>query len=288
MAPVAQPISLLASVRAQLSPGSDSGSSASAVAPSQNGKPTHDHAGHLQNKSSQTEKTNSTHDTGNEEAQSSHGSVSSMTTECISTNTGTCSNSEMNSAPISMHRPLIKNTYPNESTSQLNSSFLTDLEPFPEYNELNSPSYIQKEQAYKGAFAAAMQAEIRAREVDPFIEDSPIQPEHKQQALEDMKNVLSDPELRSGTRRRFIALTNLILRLDYVLFRRSPDFLNPAETADAQLIANLLLGYVAWADGMVKDLLDRTAPIYFILGQLVREDVSEIIRYRRMGCVVSA
>lgn len=286
MAQVAQPISLLASVRAQLSPDSDTDSTPSLDALSQSGLSTTAQIDDQSIKSGRSLEYPHCYELrANEGTPNSHASKASEYIQNVNADINSHKNTGIG---ITMHRPLIENAFPNESTSQLNSSFLNDIEQFPDYTECNTPTYDLHEQAYKAAWVAAIQEDIRIREVDPFIEDYPPQPENKQHALEDTKNALADPELRSATRQRFIALTNMVIRLDFVLFRRSAVFLNPAETADAQLIANVLLGYVAWADGMVNELLDMTAPVHFVLSGLAREDVSEIVRHRRMACVVSA
>lgn len=275
---VAQPVSLLAAVRSQLSRDSDSESCPSPAAASLSDKPT---ATYDSANDSPTRTANENHATVYHQNSESKAHEE----ECLGFVGTVLTNIQSNDSTTPTSQTL------NQSTILLETSVSTNrtLEPFPEYNETSSaPSYLEDEAAYKEAFAAAVQEEIRTHEVDPFIEDAPDQSEEKQQSLEDVKVCLSDPHLRPDTRQRFIALANMVIRLEHILFRRRADFLCPQETADAQQIAVVLLGYVAWADGMIRELLEASAGVGFVLGELMREDVSEIIRYRRMACVVSA
>lgn len=272
MAQVAQPVSLLAAVRSQLSLDSDSESCPSPAAASLSDKPT-----------------TATYDIASDSPANKNHATMYHQDSCekglasVGTTLSNIQSNESETTPTSQTL--------NQSLTLPETPLTTDrtLEPFPEYNETSStPSYLEDEEAYKEAFAAAVQEEIRTHEVDPFIEDALDQSQEKQQSLEDIKVCLSDPHLRADTRQRFIALTNMVIRLEHILFRRCVDFLCPQETADAQQIAAVLLGYVAWTDGMLRELLEASTAVGFVLGELMREDVSEIIRYRRMACVVSA
>lgn len=276
---VAQPVSLLAAVRSQLSLDSDSESCPSPAAASLSDKPaaTYDPANDSPTRTANEKHATVYHQNSSESEvheEEGLGFVGTVLTNPQSNDSTTLTSQTL-----------------NQNTILLEASVSTNrpLEPFPEYNETSSaPSYLEDEAAYKEAFAAAVQEDIRTNEVDPFIEDAPDQSEEEQQPLENVKVCLSDPHLRPDTRQRFIALTNMVIRLEHILFRRCADFLCPQETADAQQIAVVLLGYVAWADGMIRELLEASAGVGFVLGELMREDVSEIIRYRRMACVVSA
>lgn len=171
------------------------------------------------------------------------------------------------------------------------SSFSTtdDTEPFPDYDEADLAAYIADEIAYREAFKAAVHEQIRTEKVDLFIEDADSQPDEvKAQTMETMKVYLSDPHLHASTRERFISLTNMVVRLERVLFRPDEEFLSPFMTARAQEMAIVLLGYAAWAEGVVTELLEVTKSVRYVLGQIVMENVCEVVRYRNMACVVSA
>lgn len=279
MAQVAQSISLLAAVRAQLSLDSDSESSPSPGAVSLNDKPTttttiiHDRTGE-----GHATETRSTYES------KAHEQSPSLSMGISKTSNRHPSDSQSTHTS----HTLVESSFLSESATLLEGHPTNDHEAFPEYDEAGTPAYIEDEEAYKEAFVAAMQEKIRMQEVEPFIDDIPEQTENKQKAMEDMKDCLSDPHLHATTRERFIALTNMIIRLEHILFHRSDEFLRPQETTEAQQIAAVLLGYVAWADGMLTELLEATYPVRFVLGELMKEDVSEVIRYRRMACVVAA
>ncbi|KAJ5641766.1 hypothetical protein N7490_005766 [Penicillium lividum] len=151
---------------------------------------------------------------------------------------------------------------------------LIDSEPFPDYDDESAAS-DEVEQAYQDAFTAAMQEEIRTRVVEPNNLDP--------------RSYTGRPELRSKTRMRFIALTNMVIRLENALFSVSDEesFLNPKATANAESIATVILAFASWVDGMMQELLLMTGSVDYMLGLLVVEDVAWVTRYRRMALLVS-
>lgn len=235
MTEVAQPFSLLAAVRAQLTVDSDSEDSSS---------PRHSHSDKIIHRKSLQD---------------------SLTSE---------------SQTLSENKATRSITFDSTITS--------DNEPFPEYHESHPAGYSEDEQAYKELFAAVMQEEIRTQNVDPYIDATPDQAEAKQRALDGMKDLLSNPHLRRETRQRFIALTNMVICLEAVLFRSGDDFLAPKAVAEAQEIATVILTWIAWVDGLLQELVDTVGPVSHMLELLAREEVTEVVRYRRMACVVSA
>ncbi|KAJ5169202.1 uncharacterized protein N7482_004796 [Penicillium canariense] len=182
--------------------------------------------------------------------------------------------------------PLDQSVSTNPSIILIEST--NDHEPFPDFDENLSEALSECEHAYNQAVTAAMQAGIRIREVEPAIVAPPGQPETKRVALDRLKELLSNPQLRLSTRKRFIALTNMIIRLDHVLFRRSEKFLGPQDTAEATEIATVMLSYLHWVDNMLQDLVDTAEHIFEVLGLLMDEEVSVVVRYRRMACVAAA
>lgn len=192
-------------------------------------------------------------------------------------------------------------------------------EPFPAYHECESPDLIadpQHEDAYNYAISKVVQEVIKFQEVDaqlvslpPFVVGaaSPelalgsvegvdcLTVDHKHRTLNQMKQLLSMPRLRPGTRRRFVALTNIVLRLNYVLFHRVDGnvckiFLGAQDTTDAQKLANTVLVYLAWLDDMMQESVQVATNVSYILGHIAAEDDDETVyvRYRRMAAVVIA
>ncbi|KAJ5765348.1 hypothetical protein N7520_004907 [Penicillium odoratum] len=166
---------------------------------------------------------------------------------------------------------------------------LIDSEPFPDYDD-ESTAADEVEQAYQDAFTAAVQEEIRTRVVELnilILDHIPV--DQRLKTLDAMKGSLSHPQLRSKTRMRFIALTNMVIRLENALFSVSDEesFLNPKATTNAQSIANVILAFASWLDGMMQELLSITGSVDYMLGLLIVEDVAWVTRYRRMALLVS-
>ncbi|KAJ6096894.1 hypothetical protein N7486_007640 [Penicillium sp. IBT 16267x] len=160
-------------------------------------------------------------------------------------------------------------------------------EPFPDFDDESSVSDADTEKAYKIAFTAAMQEEIRNQAVDPNILVLRHVVDRKHKTLEDMKESLSHPQLRQRTRLRFIALTNMIIRLESALFSDEEQFLDSEATGNAQSIATVILAFASWVDGMMQELVETTGFVAGTLGLLAIEDVAVTTRYRRMALLVS-
>lgn len=136
---------------------------------------------------------------------------------------------------------------------------------------------------------AAMHEHIRTEQVNPFVVDveSFGLSDVKIHSMETLKEYLSHPHLHAATRGRFISLTNMIIRLERMLFHQVEEFLSPEVTRTAQEIAVVLLGYAAWVNGLMEELLVVTKRVRFVLGKMMEEKVAEVLRYRIMACVVS-
>ncbi|KAJ5539085.1 hypothetical protein N7513_007417 [Penicillium frequentans] len=160
-------------------------------------------------------------------------------------------------------------------------------EPFPDYDDESSVSDAETEKAYKVAFTAAMQEKIRTQTVDPHILVLRQVVDKKDKTLEAMKEALSHPQLRQRTRLRFIALTNMIIRLENTLFSDEEQFLDSEATGNAQSIATLILAFASWVDGMMQELVETTGFVAGTLGLLAVEDVAVVTRYRRMALLVA-
>jgi hypothetical protein len=191
-------------------------------------------------------------------------------------------------------------------------------EPFPQYHECESSDSIadhEHEEAYSYAISRVVQEAIRFQEVDallvslpPFIPGalSPdhtlgsvegvdfLTVDHKHRTLDQMKQLLAIPRLRTETRRRFVGLTNVVLRLNYVLFHRVEGrvckiFLDAQDTTESQKLADTILVYLARLDDMLQESVRVASNVSYIMGQIAAEDdVTAYVRYRRMASVVVA
>lgn len=163
-----------------------------------------------------------------------------------------------------------------------------DHEPFPDFDEKLAEEHEELERAFSEAVMAAIQNEIRTKDVDPAINAPPGQPEIKRLAMDRIKDLLSNPDLRESTRKRFIVLTNMVIRLDLVLFRRSEQFLGKQDTADAMEVATEMLKFFTWVDNMLRDLVAVAENIFGMMGILVEEDCSVVQKYQHMSTVAAA
>jgi hypothetical protein len=176
------------------------------------------------------------------------------------------------------------------STSDLSTSIViveapdSDSEPFPEYHD--GLSNTADERIWEELFTLAMKEEIYSEQVDPHLVLSFLPTGAQQIPLDDMKDLLSNPKLRKEPRARFVALTEKVIRLEFVLFRQSEDFLNPEDTAEAQKIASTILDWIAVVDIQVQESVDNTVPVFDILESLEQEQVAQVPRFRQMACVV--
>jgi hypothetical protein len=182
--------------------------------------------------------------------------------------------------------PLDQSTSTNPSLVLIQSP--NDREPFPDFDEELAEVYKERNREYTEAITAVVHAQIRKKEIDPLIIAPPGQPEGKRIALERIKDLLASPQMRKTTRKRFVTLTNLVIRLDHVLFQRSEVFLGPRDTADAAAVVKQMLPYLQWADNMLRELVVVADNVFGIMGYLAEEDCSVIHKYRHMSIVVAA
>lgn len=176
------------------------------------------------------------------------------------------------------------------STDSLSASIVivetpdNDSEPFPEYHD--GLGNLADERIWEELFTLAMKEEIRSEQVDPHLALSFVPTEARQNPLDDIKDLLSNPKLRKESRARFVAVIKKVIRLECVLFRQSEDFLNPEDTADAAVVASSILDWIAVVDNQVQESVDATAPVVDILESLQQEDVVQVQRFRQMACIV--
>jgi hypothetical protein len=169
-------------------------------------------------------------------------------------------------------------------------------EPFPDYNEFDCDTIASQctadqchDDAWNYALGKAIQAEIRQCQVDPnIIPYVPSEPgERSQVVLEELKELLSDPQMRPQTRHRYITLLNITLHLNHVIFHQSPEFLAPKETSDAKLLTETILTHLAWLDAMLKEQCQAVDDIAFVLRQIEHDEISVYEKLREMARVVA-
>ncbi|KAJ6021555.1 hypothetical protein N7540_007059 [Penicillium herquei] len=194
--------------------------------------------------------------------------------------------SEPASAAASAHpSPLRPGTATDEDVVQHLLALRRELaEPFPDYEDISvDPEF---DVAYLRAFHLAVQDRIRTEIVDPSIEEPQGLHGPKMQTLNAIKAALAHPQLSTPTRGRFIALTNMVIRLENVLFS-GREFLNNRATNDAQHIATIMLTYVSWVETVMKGHYETSSLVYEMLNIIAAENVPERIRYQRMSLIVN-
>ena len=113
----------------------------------------------------------------------------------------------------------------------------------------------------------------------------------KLRVIEEMRSLLTSSNLRDHPKDCFYDLSNMVIRLEVVLFRSenvSPqEFLSAEDTYEIRLIASSITRYLSVVDNRLKDLLFVATRVHYILGDVFRDtSVNAFIRYRRIVHVV--
>ncbi|KUM59204.1 hypothetical protein ACN42_g7938 [Penicillium freii] len=193
-------------------------------------------------------------------------------------------------------------TSTNEDTSNTETEPLPetepfpDTEPFPEYDEsecemLASCIAAEKhhEEAWVNAFGKAARQEIRMVHVDPniipYVQSDPSQ--RSQVVLEQLRDLLADPEMPRDTRKQFIIMINATLKFNLVIFHQSPEFLAPKEVEDAALDLETILNHVEFIEEMLREQLETAEQVSFALEDVSMEATSTYERLCKMSTVFS-
>lgn len=171
---------------------------------------------------------------------------------------------------------------------------LPETETFPEYNEsecemLASCTAAEKyhEEAWIYALGKAVQQQIRMLHVDPniipYVQSDPSQ--HSQVVLEQLRDLLADPEMPPDIRRQFITIINATLQFNLVIFHQSPEFLAPKEIEDAELDLETILNHVEFIEEMLREQLETAEQVPFALEDVSMEATSTYERLCKMAAV---
>ncbi|CRL19158.1 unnamed protein product [Penicillium camemberti] len=169
-----------------------------------------------------------------------------------------------------------------------------DTEPFPEYDEsecemLASCIAAEKrnEEAWIHAFSKAAQQEIRMTHVDPnivpYVQSDPSQ--RSQVVLEQLRDLLADPEMFPDIRRQFITIINAALQFNLVIFHQSPEFLAPKEVEDAEFDLETILNHVEFIEEMLGEQLETAEQVSFALEDVSKEATSTYERLCKSSAV---
>lgn len=203
-------------------------------------------------------------------------------------------------------------------------------EPFPDYYEScegNSQLVdTAQEKAYKYAISKVVEEVIRFREVDTTITalPAPSEPQvtsadeakdiqengnndgsppeewiragegeaNKLNAFEDLARLLSDPKLKQSTQQRFMGITNMVIRMEHLLFsQHGPNppilVLTDRDLWELNIMASEMTRYLTSVDAKLQELVDDGSRVAYILSHLAKEPhVSTWVRYKRMAKVV--
>jgi hypothetical protein len=197
---------------------------------------------------------------------------------------------DMDSSGI--HLAEVRSQLAMDSDSDSDTTVTPKKEPFPDFDaELCFPDLNNRhEAAWTYAFGKAVQNDIRTRYVDPFITPhNPGEPFTRNHILlEAIKDLLADPQMRETTRQQFIILINHTLHLHEVVFNHSDNFLDTKETVEAKVLAEIILSYMVWMDGKLRDQVIAAEQVAVVLDQVSKEKTTICERYCRMTTVVSA
>ncbi|KAJ5963233.1 uncharacterized protein N7479_003109 [Penicillium vulpinum] len=171
----------------------------------------------------------------------------------------------------------------------------TDTEPFPEYDEserelLASSIAAEKhlEEAWFYALNKTAQQEIRILYVDPniipYFKSDPSQ--RSQAVLEQLRNILAEPQMRSKIREKFITIINATLQSNLVIFHQSPEFLAPKEIKHGKRHLDTILKHIEFMEDMLKEQLKTAQRVSYALEGISAEVSSAYERLRKMATVV--
>ncbi|CAI7649568.1 unnamed protein product [Penicillium manginii] len=110
-------------------------------------------------------------------------------------------------------------------------------EPFPTFNEEESATHAAMEESFQAAFTAAARTKTRSI-IEPAIQAPAALNFAKGETLEGMKDLLSNQQLSESARKRFMALTNMILSRDRYLEEMALQIQDLVKVTD-QVNANL-------------------------------------------------
>lgn len=221
----------------------------------------------------------------------------------------------------------LENSLP-KSLASANSDDNTG-EPFPDYYESceNNPQFIDKEreEAYNYAISKVIEEVVRFREVGPSITDlsspnsqiistsvnsnhsasssegdNPTEAWkpasrseiHKVTAFNEMTRILARPDMKPNLRKRFMGITNMVIRMEYLLFNKYRPMVDGLVVSDRDLwelniMAMESVKYLSSLDNKLRVLIDDTYRVQCCLNALNKEeDVSLETRYQRMAQVV--
>ncbi|KGO67994.1 hypothetical protein PITC_028960 [Penicillium italicum] len=182
----------------------------------------------------------------------------------------------------------------NEDTANTETEPFPDTEPFPEYNEsecemlASSIAVDQRhEEAWIYALGKAAQQEIRMLHVDPnIVPYFQNDPSHRSQVvLEQLRDLLADPQVRPEIREQFITIINATLQFNLVIFHQSPEFLAPKEIGDAELDLETILNHVEFMEEMLREQLQTADQVSYALEDISMEATSAYERLCKMATV---
>ncbi|KAJ5756945.1 uncharacterized protein N7511_007127 [Penicillium nucicola] len=178
-----------------------------------------------------------------------------------------------------------------DSDSDSDTTITPSKEPFLDFDaETCAPDSTNEEAEWTRAFTKAVQEDTRTRYIDPFIipHNSSRPWTRSNILLEEIKDLLADPHMRETTRTQFLTMVNHTLHLHQVIFHHSDQFLDTKETAEAKVITDIILNYLVWVDGKLRDQVSTAENVFVVLEQLAQEKTTVVERYTRMVTVVSA
>ncbi|KAE8137885.1 hypothetical protein BDV38DRAFT_282498 [Aspergillus pseudotamarii] len=119
--------------------------------------------------------------------------------------------------------------------------------------------------------------------------------ERKLNTLEEMKIILRADHMKDEIQRRFTAITNIILRMEWILFRRDvkPDgtrtkeFLSAPIVGEVQELAIPMVQYLAWLDKKLESELSISQQVLHWIIQIAKDQVLDVYqRFRQTARVI--
>jgi hypothetical protein len=145
------------------------------------------------------------------------------------------------------------------------------------------------EDALIQALGKAAHQEIRTRDVDPkIIPYVKSDPSHRSQVvLEQLLDLLAEPQMRPEVREHFIIIINATLQFNKVIFHQCPKFLSPQEIRDARRPLEMVLKKIQSMEYLLKEQLCNAEKASSALKDIEVESLLPYERLRKMASVVA-
>lgn len=183
------------------------------------------------------------------------------------------------------------------------SSDVTSPPPFTMEDVANYPSFKGKQGCATRSDSPVppsfhMDSEVSAPQLSEHSDAEPrpglaIPEERKKDVLEEIRIMVNSDRMKPATKRRFVAMCNIILRIEYLLFRRHQtpvdpvSFLTGEEVEEVMYLAGEIIKYLTIIDNILLQELDYAQRVQHSI-KYIAEDTSYnvVTRFKNMAEII--